>query len=165
MMSHRSAKYVNKPPETHVKESNNKKHGKKHAEETSRSQWRGLVRLLALETSPMEAMEEDEEQEANTALMEGLEQAIHQKEAAIESYPAALRTRHHHSGEDAQAGAQVAHQIVRADAVSTAAAEVYKAENKRLSIPTALRGTDGHRGMENGPQAHGSQIRNANHRP
>ena len=88
MMSHRSAKYVNNPPETHVKESNKKKHGKEHAEETSRSQWQGLVRLLALETSPMEAMVEDEEQEANIALMEGLEQAIHQKEAPIESYPA-----------------------------------------------------------------------------
>ena len=48
MMSLRSAKYVNKPPEAHVKESKKKKHGKKHAEETSRSQWQELVRLLAL---------------------------------------------------------------------------------------------------------------------
>ena len=89
-MSHRSAKYVNNPPETHVKESNKKKHGKKHAEETSRSQWQELVRLLALETSPTEAIVEDEEREVNTVLMEGLEQAIHQKEAAIESYPACV---------------------------------------------------------------------------
>jgi hypothetical protein len=37
-MSLRSAKYVNKPPEAHVNEPNNKKHGKNHAEETSRSQ-------------------------------------------------------------------------------------------------------------------------------
>ena len=81
MMSHRSAKYVNNPPETHVKESNKKKHGKKHAEETSRSQWQKLVRLLALETSPTEAIVEDEEREVNTALMEGLEQAVLRKEA------------------------------------------------------------------------------------
>ena len=71
-MSHRSEKYVNNPPETHVKESNKKRHGKKHAEETSRSQWQKLVRLLALETPPMEAMAEDGEQEANTVLREGL---------------------------------------------------------------------------------------------
>ena len=37
MMSLRSAKYVNKPPVAQVKEPNKKKHGKNHAEETSRS--------------------------------------------------------------------------------------------------------------------------------
>ena len=36
-MSLRSAKYVNKPPEAHVKESNNKKHGKDHAGEITKS--------------------------------------------------------------------------------------------------------------------------------
>jgi hypothetical protein len=39
MMNLRSAKYVNKPPEAHVKEPN-KKHGKDHAEEISRSRGR-----------------------------------------------------------------------------------------------------------------------------
>ena len=36
-MSLRSAKYINKPPEAHVKESNNKKHGKGHAGEIIKS--------------------------------------------------------------------------------------------------------------------------------
>ena len=128
-MSLRSAKYVNKPQEAHVKESNKKEHGKKHAKETSRSQWQKLVRLLALETSPTEAIVEDEEREVNTMLMEGLEQAIHRKEAAIEAYPAYVPDTA--TGEDAQARAQVAHQIARTDAV-TAAAEECEAENKRL---------------------------------
>jgi rubrerythrin len=125
MMSLRSAKYVNKPPGAYAKKPNKKKHGKKHAEETSRSQGKEAHQPRGAapgqEISPTEAMVEDEEQEADTALMEGLEQAIHQKEAAIESYPAYVPDTT--IGEDAQAGAQVAHQIARADAV-TAAAEV-----------------------------------------
>jgi hypothetical protein len=60
-----------------------------------------LVRLLALETSPTEAIVEDEERVINTVLMEGLEQAIHRKEAAIESYPAYVPDTT--TGEDAQA--------------------------------------------------------------
>ena len=87
------------------------------------------MRLLALETSPTEAIVEDEEREVNTMLMEGLEQAIHRKEAAIEAYSAYVPDTA--TGEDAQARAQVAHQIARTDAV-TAAAEVCEAENKRL---------------------------------
>ena len=113
-MSLRSAKYANKPQEAHVKESNKKEHGKKHAEETSRSQWQKLVRLLALETSPG-ATVEDEERVINTVLMEGLEQAIHRKEVAIENFPAYVPDTD--TGEDEQAVAKMAHRVATANHV------------------------------------------------
>jgi hypothetical protein len=120
MMSLRSAKYVNKPPGAHVKKPNKKKHGKKHAEEASRSQGkeahppRGAA--PGQKISLTEATVGDEEQEANTVLQIGLEQAIHQREAAIESYPAYVPDTE--TGEDAQTMAKMAHQVATANHVT-----------------------------------------------
>ena len=72
-MSLRSAKYVNKPPVAHVKEPNKKKHGKKHAEETSRSQGKEAHQPRgAAPGQKVPPVAKDDEQEANTVLRKGL---------------------------------------------------------------------------------------------
>jgi hypothetical protein len=52
----------------------------------------------------------------NTVLREGLEQAIHRKEIAIESYPAYVPDTE--AGEDAQAVAKMAHRVATANHVT-----------------------------------------------
>ena len=63
-------------------------------------------------------MAEDDEHDANVLLREGLEQAIHRKEVAIENFPAYVPDTG--TGEDVQAEAKAAHQIATTDHVAVA---------------------------------------------
>ena len=90
-------------------------------------------------------MAEDDEQEANAVLREGLEQAIHRKEVAIE-------TRNLPTGGDIQAEAKAAHQIATADHVT--ATEKAWAVEKRTLYRDHCDALIVRRRMESVPQAH-----------
>ena len=81
------------------------------------------------EAEGTESMAEDDEQAANALLREGLEQAIHRKEVAIEAYPTYVPDTD--TGEDEQAVAKMAHRVATANHV-IATEKTWAVEKRKL---------------------------------